>query len=320
MSYPIDKIKAITESSFLQRTNNALIEHLLYDSRKLHFPAATLFFAIKANRRDGHIYIPELYKRGVRNFIISNKIDLADYPEGNFILTANTLTALQQIAAFHRREISSISKRSEGIEVIGITGSNGKTIVKEWLFQLLHFDYNIVRSPKSFNSQIGVPFSVWQMNREHTLAIFEAGISQPGEMEKLESIIQPTIGILTNIGEAHSEGFIDSAPKFSEKIKLFNNCKVIIAREKDIAAYFTKTGDAAANRKLLTWGNTDSNDFFVKSIEKRTKQLCFGVNQRLFRKSFEEFQYFFIRVRFASLLGIIYINEIVVQQVKISPC
>ena len=275
MSYPIDKIKAITESSFLQRTNNALIEHLLYDSRKLHFPAATLFFAIKANRRDGHIYIPELYKRGVRNFIISNKIDLADYPEGNFILTANTLTALQQIAAFHRMEISRLTKGSERIEVIGITGSNGKTIVKEWLFQLLHFDYNIVRSPKSFNSQIGVPFSVWQMNREHTLAIFEAGISQPGEMEKLETIIQPTIGILTNIGEAHNEGFNGTAQKFSEKIKLFKNCRVVIAREKDIALFQQGTGNPSGNQKILTWGDADSNDFFVKSIvkEKQTAQI-----------------------------------------------
>ena len=121
------------------------------------------------------------------------------------------------------------------IPVIGITGSNGKTIVKEWLYQLLHEDYNIVRSPKSYNSQIGVPLSVWQMNEQHTLGIFEAGISQPGEMEMLEKIIQPTIGILTNIGEAHSEGFTDKKQKLAEKLKLFTHCQLLIGRENDLA-------------------------------------------------------------------------------------
>ena len=119
------------------------------------------------------------------------------------------------MAAYHRKQFN--------IPVIGITGSNGKTIVKEWLYQLLHADYNIVRSPKSYNSQIGVPLSVWQMNEQHTLAIFEAGISQPGEMEKLEKIIQPTIGVLTNIGEAHSEGFVSLEQKEAEKRILFKN-------------------------------------------------------------------------------------------------
>ena len=125
----------------------------------------------------------------------------------------DTLAALQQLAAYHRQQFN--------IPVIGITGSNGKTIVKEWLYQLLHEDYNIVRSPKSYNSQIGVPLSVWQMNEQHTLGIFEAGISEQGEMERLEKMIRPTIGVLTNIGEAHSEGFIDPAHKFREKTDPF---------------------------------------------------------------------------------------------------
>ena len=129
----------------------------------------------------------------------------------HFVLVADTLKALQQLAIHHRSKFA--------IPVIGITGSNGKTIVKEWLYQLLHEDYHIVRSPKSYNSQIGVPLSVWQMDEQHTLGIFEAGISQPGEMEKLERIIQPTMGILTNIGEAHNEGFTDKGQKLAEKLK-----------------------------------------------------------------------------------------------------
>ena len=178
---------------------DAMIEQLLLDSRKVYSPATSLFFALKGIRRDGHQFIPELYKKGVRNFIVSEKMDTTIYPQSNFLIVNDTLAALQQLAAYHRNQFN--------IPVIGITGSNGKTIVKEWLYQLLHEDFNIVRSPKSYNSQVGVPLSVWQMNEQHTLAIFEAGISEPGEMGNLQKIIQPTIGILTNIGEAHSEGF-----------------------------------------------------------------------------------------------------------------
>ncbi len=174
-----------------------------------------MFFAIAGDRRDGHQFISELYKKGVRSFVVSQQVEISKFPEANFINVANTLEALQMLAASHRRKFS--------IPVIGITGSNGKTIVKEWLYQLLHQDYNIVRSPRSFNSQIGVPLSVWQMNEHHTLAIFEAGISKPGEMDKLEKIIQPTIGVLTNIGEAHSEGFNSVSQKEKEKRLLFRS-------------------------------------------------------------------------------------------------
>src|SRR5439155_10209283 len=142
-------------------------------------------------RRDGHQFIPELYKKGIRNFVVSEAIETAAYPQSNFISVKDTLAALQQLAAYHRTRFN--------IPVIGITGSNGKTIVKEWLYQLLHEEYNIIRSPKSYNSQIGVPLSVWQINNEHQLALIEAGISQPGEMEKLERVVQPSIGIFTNI-------------------------------------------------------------------------------------------------------------------------
>ena len=154
------------------------IDHILFDSRKLVFPDTSLFFALTAGRRNGHEYIADLYKRGVMAFVVSEEIDFEKFPEALFIRVHNTLEALQQLTAHHRLQFS--------YPVIGITGSNGKTIVKEWLYHLLSPDYRIVRSPKSYNSQIGVPLSVWQMEEGDQLGIFEAGISQPGEMERLE--------------------------------------------------------------------------------------------------------------------------------------
>lgn len=213
--YLVSQIATIIEAQASIKADT-IIHHLLLDSRKIFAPTSSLFFAIKNPRRNGHQFIPELYQRGVRNFVISEELDYNLCPDANFLLAKNTLTALQQLAAFHRSQFS--------IPVIGITGSNGKTIVKEWLYQLLHTDFNIVRSPKSYNSQIGVPLSVWQMNAQHTLAIFEAGVSLPGEVEKLEKIIKPTIGVLTNVGEAHSEGFHSLEEKRKEKMLLFQHC------------------------------------------------------------------------------------------------
>ncbi|RYZ19901.1 MAG: bifunctional UDP-N-acetylmuramoyl-tripeptide:D-alanyl-D-alanine ligase/alanine racemase, partial [Chitinophagaceae bacterium] len=189
----------------------ALISHLVYDSRRIQHPETALFFALQSSHSDGHQFIADAYKKGVRNFVVNRKTELAD---AVFILVDDTLKALQELASYHRRQFE--------IPTIGITGSNGKTIVKEWLNSLLEEDYNIVRSPRSYNSQIGVPLSVWQMDHQHTLALFEAGISGVGEMQKLTGIIQPTIGVLTNIGEAHSEGFASTEEKLQEKLRLFN--------------------------------------------------------------------------------------------------
>jgi len=196
--YTINHIAGIIKGRFIQSDKDDVIEQILLDSRKLIFPRTSLFFALAGYRRDGHQFIKELYERGVRNFIVFREFDSAQYPEANIILVADTLQALQELTSFHRKQFD--------IPVIGITGSNGKTIVKEWLNQLLEDDFNIVRSPKSYNSQIGVPLSVWQMNDKNELGIFEAGISQKNEMQNLEYIIRPTIGIFTNIGEAHNEG------------------------------------------------------------------------------------------------------------------
>jgi alanine racemase len=191
------------------------VEHLLIDSRKAYAPAVSLFFALVSPRRNGHDFIGELYQKGVRSFVVTQPTEAIDYPDANFLLVSDAVSALQKLVAAHRARFK--------IPVIGITGSNGKTIVKEWLFQLLQPDYRIVRSPKSYNSQIGVPLSVWQLKPHHQLAIFEAGISQPDEMERLEKVIQPTLGVLTNIGTAHSEGFVSLAEKENEKRKLFRS-------------------------------------------------------------------------------------------------
>ena len=219
LKYSLVHIARIVDST--STLTDTAIEYLVFDSRKIYSPANSLFFALKGPRRDGHLFIAEVYKKGIRSFVVSEIPATSVFPDASFIVVKDTLVALQQLAAFHRGQFN--------IPVIGITGSNGKTIVKEWLYQLLHPEYTIVRSPKSYNSQIGVPVSVWQMSGQHQLAIFEAGISQPGEMEKLEKIIRPTIGVLTNIGEAHSEGFTSIEQKESEKRILFKNAKEPVA-------------------------------------------------------------------------------------------
>lgn len=252
------------------------IEQLLLDSRKVYSPATSLFFALKGPRRDGHQFIPELYKKGVRSFVVSEEQDKQIYPGASFILVKDTLAALQQLSIHHRKQFS--------LPVIGITGSNGKTIVKEWLYQLLHEDYNIVRSPKSYNSQIGVPLSIWQIESQHSLGIFEAGISQPGEMESLEKIIQPTIGILTNIGEAHNEGFADRKHKLAEKLKLFAHCQLLIAREIDLAEHKELIETLESKPEILTWGPSSNNYVSIKHIDKKETQtiitVCSGSSEK----------------------------------------
>ncbi len=255
--YRIKTICDIIGGSFIRQHTDDLIENLVFDSRRLQQPAASLFFALKATHNNGHRFLRDAYKKGIRNFIVSEEVDTASFTDSNFILVANSLEALQQLAAHHRSRFA--------IPVIGITGSNGKTIVKEWLFHLLEEDHHIVRSPKSYNSQIGVPLSIWQMNEQHTLGIFEAGISKPGEMSDLQKIIQPTMGILTNIGLAHSEGFVDEAQKLSEKLLLFKSCSIVFARNRDMGG---KKELLPSGTKIFTWGSAGTNDLVVEEIKK----------------------------------------------------
>ncbi len=197
------------------------IDHLSIDSRNTDHGSGTLFIALKGPRHNGHRYIGTLYAKGIRQFLVSDPVDATSMPDASIVAVADTLQALQDIAAWHRSRYT--------IPVIGITGSNGKTIVKEWLFQLLRGEERIVRSPGSWNSQVGVPLSVWQLGPEHTLGIFEAGISKPGEMKALAHIIRPTIGVLTHLGDAHDEGFNgDRALKEAEKRLLFREAHTVI--------------------------------------------------------------------------------------------
>ena len=275
MEYKTKNIAAIIDGKILQLHHESIIEHLLIDSRKVYSSPTSLFFALKGSRRDGHQFIPELYKRGVQNFVISEVLHVDDYPEANFILVADALEALQRLAGFHRKQFN--------IPVIGVTGSNGKTIVKEWLYQLLHENFNIVRSPKSYNSQIGVPLSIWQMNSHHELAIFEAGISKPGEMEKLEKIIQPTIGILTNIGEAHSENFPNREEKLKEKLKLFAHASKVISKGDD--AWITRQMMRLEENNFF-WGRNMTSDLQVVSVGRQDFQTEIFLNYK-----YETFQF-----------------------------
>ena len=223
MKYTANEIATILELPHMA-ASGYVVEQLLTDSRRFVFAPQTLFFALPGPRRDGHEFIESLYDQGVRCFVVNKQVDLSKIKsyctEAIFFEVSNCLMALQKIAAHHRSRFN--------IPVIGITGSNGKTTVKEWLYQLLHSSFNIVRSPRSFNSQIGVPLSVWKLEDAHELAIFEAGISTTHEMEHLTPIIKPTIGVLTHMGPAHAEGFKDITEKIKEKLRLFETVDTLI--------------------------------------------------------------------------------------------
>ena len=242
-------------------TYPAEIDWILTDSRSLCFAEDTLFFALKTKRNDGHKYIPDLYERGVRNFVVSDlPQNLDDYVDTNFLQLPNPLKGLQRLAEKYRSQFE--------VPVVGITGSNGKTIVKEWLYQLLSPEKIITRSPRSYNSQIGVPLSVWLLNETTELGIFEAGISEMGEMEALQSIIRPSIGILTNIGGAHQENFYSVPDKCMEKLTLFKECDVVVydGDNELISACVSKSLFGA---REIAWSRKDNErPLYIASIEK----------------------------------------------------
>ncbi len=215
------------------------ISTLLTDSRRVFNTTEALFFAL-SNRRDGHEFITETYEAGVRSFVVRSA-PLEPLISANYLIVPDVLTALQTLAAYHRSRFD--------LQVIGITGSNGKTIVKEWLYQLLLPEHTIVRSPKSYNSQIGVPLSVWTIKPNHDLGIFEAGISTVNEMANLQKIIKPTIGVLTHIGSAHDEGFASRREKVLEKLKLFKDTKLVIGNYE----LLLDNKEELINKKLFTW-------------------------------------------------------------------
>ena len=256
MSYTIEHIASWLSTNSVIKTP-AHIAHLLTDSRRLIYPDTSLFFAITTGQNDGHLYVEELMQRGVFNFVVKTNFDTSAFPNANFLKVNDVLAALQIIAKHHRAQFT--------YPVIGITGSNGKTIVKEWLNQLLANRYHIIRSPRSYNSQIGVPLSVWEMEKKHQLAIFEAGISQKGEMEVLANMIQPTIGILTSIGTAHQEGFESEAEKRNEKWKLFQNAQVIIAPLSELALDDNDVAHHSGYPSVITWCRSGAATLKIQS-------------------------------------------------------
>ena len=267
MKYSIEKITTLIGARRIGQVD-AQIGWLLTDSRSLCFPEETLFFALKSARNDGHKYIEDLYRRGVRNFVVEAK-GLLEFctsgtehmPDANFLIVPSPLAALQRLAERHRDEFN--------VPIVGITGSNGKTMVKEWLYQLLLPSQKIVRSPRSYNSQIGVPLSVWLLNERTEIGIFEAGISQPGEMMALRDIIQPTIGVLTSLGAAHQENFRSMEEKCLEKLELMHDTEAMVyCSDNDVVSRCIRRMQYHGEK--IAWSQCDEQaSFFVKNIENK---------------------------------------------------
>lgn len=266
--YTISQVAEIIKGKWLnQNFSIPQPTWLSLDSRKIGYPETTVFLAIRNKHQDANLFIGNLYQRGVGNFITDEKnINFTNFPSANIILVPDSVTALQKLAIYHRD-----SFLKNNLPVIGVTGSNGKTVVKEWLYQLLQNDFSIVRSPKSFNSQIGVPLSVLNIRTANNLGIFEAGISLPGEMKNLEKIIHPTIGIFTNIGNAHDEGFKNRKQKINEKLILFQKAKHLIfcADDEELSQGIQLFEQKNKRLQLFSWGKKDKNILQIKGIKKR---------------------------------------------------
>lgn len=259
-SYSIRRISEILNAKATLPNPETFITKLLTDSRTVIDADGSLFFAVSA-QRDGHDFISAAYENGVRSFVVAKAKIVAAYPDCNVLLVDDVLKALQELAAHRRHE--------HDLKVIGITGSNGKTIVKEWLYQLLAMDFTIVRSPKSFNSQIGVPLSVWEIGANNDLGIFEAGISTKDEMDSLAKIISPNIGVLTNINEAHAEGFESKTEKLKEKLKLFNDVDLLIYSPAYIGDFPIENLPGKTKFSWSLTGPADLQISFIEPIEGR---------------------------------------------------
>ncbi|MDD7317374.1 MAG: bifunctional UDP-N-acetylmuramoyl-tripeptide:D-alanyl-D-alanine ligase/alanine racemase [Prevotella sp.] len=265
--YTIEKITVLTGAE-RYGDKDADIGWLLTDSRSLRFPEATLFFAIKTERNDGGRYLSGLYRSGVRNFVVEKLPEnhATTYPDSNFLLVGSTLKALQRLAERHRENFH--------IPVVGITGSNGKTVVKEWLYQLLMPTRVVTRSPRSYNSQIGVPLSVWLLDDRTEIGLFEAGISMPGEMPSLGRMIRPTIGVITNIGPAHQENFATKDEKCREKMSLFSDAEVVFYNAEDETI---RNNISALKCKTVPFSPYEGDMPFIDRASKENAGACAAV-------------------------------------------
>lgn len=263
--FTFQDVAIATGGAIRQHRENPSVSQLVIDSRKLAAPAGSLFFAICGERHNGHQFVAELYEKGVRQFVVqqTQTLRLSELPEASILEVADSTQALQQVAAAHRRKFT--------LPVIGITGSNGKTIVKEWLATLLGKQFRVVKSPRSYNSQVGVPLSVWQINEPHTLGIFEAGISRPNEMANIAAVIQPTIGLFTNIGTAHDEGFVSREQKIREKAMLFATCQTIVYCRDHATVHEALQTIRQADQRLFCWSiQGEKADLSIQVTGKKT--------------------------------------------------
>jgi alanine racemase len=270
-NYSVNTIAGITEGKLLGNTG-LFISHLLIDSRSVSIAQSSLFFAIKGKQHDGHRYIADLYQKGVRAFVVSDNQDYTfSYPEAVFIVVPDTLKALQQVAGYHRLQYN--------CKILAVTGSNGKTIVKEWLYHCLSNQFVITRSPKSYNSQVGVPLSLWLLDENTGLGIIEAGISQPGEMEQLQPVIKPEYGIFTNIGEAHQENFETIEQKIAEKLKLFYSCSTLFyCKDHELIEKAVRKNPALSGIKKFTWSLKGRGEVNVVASNKEKDRTTIRVN------------------------------------------
>ena len=277
--YPLSEVCEIAHGNLVGESN-IVIRHLITDSRKITTASDSLFFAIVGVRHDGHNYINDLYRLGTRAFVVEKlPANLSSYKEAGFVRVNDSLQALQALAGFHRQKFTK--------PVVGITGSNGKTILKEWIYQAIHTDKSVVRSPKSYNSQVGVPLSLWSLDQQYDLAIIEAGISQPGEMEKLQCIVRPDIGIITNIGEPHQENFSTLNQKAREKLLLFTNCKTILyCADHEVIANAIKEG-SLKNKQAFTWSANGTANVNFNTVSKTSES---SVIQGIFQQTGFEFK------------------------------
>lgn len=258
MNYTLQEIAVALNTIAKGLESKQPLLEVVFDSRRISSPSSSVFFALPGEKKDGHEFILDCYQKGIRCFVVRTWIHFAECPEASYIEVENVLDALQTLALYHRLKFQ--------MPVIGITGSNGKTVVKEWLSQISGNFFSVIRSPKSYNSQLGVALSLLNMQADHDLAIIEAGISKPGEMARLSKTILPTIGVLTNIGESHLEFFTDKNQLSKEKTELFSSCKIIIGKESE---YLNAQIAAAINPNAvaLLWSKDQKSRVFLKEVK-----------------------------------------------------
>ncbi|MFZ6050647.1 bifunctional UDP-N-acetylmuramoyl-tripeptide:D-alanyl-D-alanine ligase/alanine racemase [Halocola ammonii] len=279
LQYSLPGLKDELNGKLLSENADHSFDLISIDTRKMYLPAQSVFVALSGIHHNGHKFLAEAFEKGIRQFIVDDESETPKelLDRCTVLKVDNSLLALQKLAAHHRSQFD--------IPIIGITGSNGKTIVKEWINSLTTPEQNIIRSPRSFNSQVGVPLSVWNIEKHHTLGVFEAGISQPGEMDALRKMIDPTIGVLTNIGVAHLEHFDDQAQILKEKLRLFKNCKTLICAEMENVSIDSVRNSLEPSAKILRWSRTAKNaDLFVAEEEVKTHASVFRLKwqQRVF--------------------------------------